>query len=65
VDVGEEPPAHLKEEQARWAATRDAEQAVSTLAVGPLRPKANAIRPEATLAAADVKEKALSGTPWW
>lgn len=29
---------HLKDRQAMWVATRDAEHAVSTLALGPRRP---------------------------
>ena len=55
---------HLKPRQARWAATSDAEHAVSTLAVGPRRPKAYAMRPLATEGEAAVKEKEEMGTPW-
>lgn len=48
------------------AATSDAEHAVSTLAVGPRRPKAYASRPLATLGEAAVKEKLEMATPcWW
>ena len=54
---------YLKSVQAMWVATRDAEHAVSMLAVGPLKPKAKEMRPEATEAEAAVKEKALRGTP--
>jgi hypothetical protein len=39
---------------------------VSTLAVGPRRPKAYAMRPLATLGDAAVKLKLLMATPcWW
>lgn len=54
--------AHLKLWQAMCAATREAEQAVSMLAVGPCRPKAKDSLPLATLAEPAVKEKALKGT---
>ena len=56
----------LNDMQAMWAATNDAEQAVSTLAAGPRRPNTYARRPEATLGDAAVKENEVMPMPcWW
>ena len=46
---------HPKAAHAMWAATSDAEHAVSTLAAGPFKPYTKLRRPLATLWAAAVK----------
>ncbi len=54
-----EPSAGLwtRDCAARWVATREEEQAVSTEAEGPVRPKVKAMRPAATAEDPAVKEK--------